>query len=95
MEEYIPPLKILSKWTKSENQNLKKDDLVWIINDQAKRCGYKMGLVLEVYLGSDRIVRSALIKSRDGSVLKRPCVKLAPVFNCLQNEKNASDVGAS
>ena len=81
--EYIPQLNIRSKWAKSENQNLKKIVLVWIMDDQEKRCDCKMGLVLETYLGSDGIVRSALIKSRYGSVLKRPCVKLAPVFNCF------------
>ena len=72
--EYIPQLNIRSKWAKSENQNLKKIVLVWIMDDQEKRCDCKMGLVLETYLGSDGIVRSALIKSRYGSVLKRPCV---------------------
>ena len=56
LKEYIPQLNIRSKWTESETQNLKKDDLVWIIDDQAKRCDYKMGRVLEVYPGSDGIV---------------------------------------
>ena len=38
-----------------------------------------MGRVLEVYHGSDGRVRSALVKTEDGK-LKRPVVKLAPMF---------------
>ena len=38
-----------------------------------------MARVLEVYHGSDGRVRSALVKTEDGK-LKRPVVKLAPMF---------------
>ena len=38
-----------------------------------------MGRVLEVYHGSDGRVRSAMVKTADGK-LKRPVVKLAPLF---------------
>ena len=45
-----------------------------------KRAHYKMGKVLEVLYGSDGRVRSALVKTEDGT-LKRTVVKLAPLFN--------------
>ena len=38
-----------------------------------------MARVLEVYHGSDGRVRSALVRTEDGK-LKRPVVKLAPMF---------------
>ena len=55
-----------------------------------------MGRVLELYHGSDGRVRSALVKTEDGK-LKRPVVKLAPLFNeSVFREKNrAGNVDAS
>ena len=49
------------------------------MGENVKRAHYKMSRVLEVYHGSDRRVRSALVKTEDGK-LKRPVVKLAPLF---------------
>ena len=62
-----------------------------------ERAHYKTSRVLEVYYGSDgRRVRSALVETEDGK-LKRPVVKLAPLFYAIVfREKNRADnVGAS
>ena len=53
-----------------------------------KRAHCKLGRVLEVYHGSDGRVRSALLKTENGK-LKRPVVKLAPMFyeSVLRDQK--------
>ena len=55
-----------------------------------------MGRVLEVYHGSYGRVRSALVKTEDGK-LKRPVVKLAPMFyeSVFQEKNRAGNAGAS
>ena len=84
------------KWIKEEVRQLEVNDLVWIMDENVKRAHYKMGRVLEVYHGSDGPVRSALVKTEDGK-LKRPVVKLAPMFyESVFREKNrAGNVSAS
>ena len=70
--------------------------MVWIVDDNVKRAHYKMGRVLEVYHGSDGRVRSALVKT-EGGKLKRPVVKLAPMFyeSVFQEKNRAGNVGTS
>ena len=70
--------------------------MVWIVDGNVKRAHYKMGRVLEVYHGSDGRVRSALVKTEDGK-LKRPVVKLAPMFyeSVFLKKNRAGKVGAS
>ena len=86
--EYLPQWNERSKWNKEEVRQLEVNDLVWIVDDNVKRAHYKMGRVLEVYHGSDGRVRSALVKTEDGK-LKRPVVKLAPMFyESVFQEKN-------
>ena len=60
-----------------------------------KRCEYKLGRIVEVFTGSDGVVRSAGVKMAHGE-LKRPVVKLAPVFydGVSEIENRAGDVGA-
>ena len=70
-------LQFFGKWSKEEIRQLEVNDLIWIVDENVKRAHYKMGRVLEVYHGSDGLVRSALVKTENGK-LKRPVVKLAP-----------------
>ena len=94
--EYLPQWNQRSKWNKEEVRQLEVNDLVWIADEKVKRAHYKIGRVLEVYHGSDGRVRSALVKTEDGK-LKRPVVKLAPMFyEYVFREKNrACNVSAS
>ena len=63
--------------------------------DNVKRSQYRMARILELYPGKDGVVRSALIKTLDGT-LKRPMVTLAPLFNeRFPSENGAGIVGAS
>ena len=92
--EYIPQCNIRCKWNRS-SRNLKVGELVWLVDDQLKRCYYRMARVIEVYPGGDGVVRSAKIKTAEGE-LRRPVVKLAPVFyECFRDENRAGNVGAS
>ena len=95
-KEMMMQLQSFGKWIKEEVRQLEVNDLVWILDDNVKRAHYKMGRVLEVYHGSDGRVRSALVKT-EGGKLKRPIVKLAPLFyESVFREKNrAGNVGAS
>ena len=89
-------LESFGKSKKEEVKQLEVNDLVWIVDEYVKRAHYKMGRVLEVYHGSDGRVRSALVKTEEGK-LKRPVVKLAPMFyESVFREKNrAGNIGAS
>ena len=94
--EYLPQWNERSKWNKEEVRQLEVNDLVWIVDENVKRAQYKMGRVLEVYHESDGRVRSALVKT-EGGKLKRPVVKLAPMFyeSVFQEKNRAGNVGAS
>ena len=94
--EYLPQWNQRSKWSKENVRNLKQGELVWLIDDAVKRCEYKLGRLVEVFTGSDGVVRSARVKMAHGE-LKRPVVKLAPVFydGVSEIENKAGDVGAT
>ena len=77
--EYLPQWNQRSKWSKEHVQNLKEGELVWLIDDSVKRCEYKLGQVIEFFIGHDGVVRSARVKMTHEE-LNRPVVKLAPVI---------------
>ena len=62
-----------------------------------KRGYYNLGRIIETFEGSDRVIRSATIRTKDG-YYKRPVVKLAPVLpsddDVFTKENSAGDVGA-
>ena len=94
--EEMMQLHFFGKWNKEDVRQLGVNDLVWIVDENVRRAHYKMGRVLEVYHGSDGRVRSALVKT-EGGKLKRPVVKLAPMFyeSVFQEKNRAGNVGAS
>ena len=80
VKEYLPQNNVRAQWNKSES-NFQVGDLVWLIEDNVRRSHYKMARVMEVFPGKDGLVRSALIKTIDGTLKRpRPVVKLAPLF---------------
>ena len=85
-----------NKCHKDDATQLKLIDLVWVVDENVKRSNYKMARVLEVQEGSDGRVRSPTLVTKDGK-LKRPVVKLAPLFfESVFREKNRDgNVGAS
>ena len=68
-----------------------------LVEDSNKRWYYKMGRITEAFEGSDGMIRSAKIRTKDG-YYKRLVVKLAPVLptddDVFTKENRAGDVGA-
>ena len=85
--EYLPQWNQRNKWSNQERRKIFEGDLVWLVDESAKRCDYKMARVIDVHPGSDGEVRAATIRT-----VEEPVVKLAPVFfdSCFQT----GDVGA-
>ena len=71
----IQKLSPCHKWS-SARENLVKGDVVLVIEDNAARGQWKMAKVMEVYPGSDNLIRVVDVKRADGHVLKRPVTKL-------------------
>ena len=77
IREYLPNQQKRSKWHKV-NQNLKVHDLVWILEDFTPRGLWPLAKVIEVYPGSDKVVRSVKIKTAYGEKI-RPVLKLSKI----------------
>ena len=76
--EYLPQNNVRSQCNKSQT-DIEVGDLVWLVEDNVKRSQYRKARIVEIYPGKDGVRKSALIKTFDGT-LKRPVVKLAPLF---------------
>ena len=95
-KEYLPTLNNRQKWRSTTSETLKEGDLVWLIEDNAKRGYYNLGRVTETIDGFDGVIRSAIVRTNDG-VFKRPLVELAPVLpgkDVFAIENRAGDVAA-
>ena len=92
--DYLPKWNVRPKWGSNDGRALQVGDLVWVIDESVKRCKNQMARVLDVFPGSDGVVRSAKIQTSNG-IFVRPAVKLAPLLDdCFQRENRAGDVGA-
>lgn len=74
VREYLPILQHRSKWTQ-EKVNVKVGDVVLVCDETTPRSLWPMGLVVEVKLGRDDLVRSVKVKTRS-SELVRPITKV-------------------
>ena len=74
MRYFVPNLQTRTKWFK-KRENLAVGDIVLVVNPQVQRAHWKMARVQEVFPGKDGYIRSAEIKSDDGSYI-RPISKL-------------------
>ena len=96
-KEYLLTLNSRKKWQTTTDRRLQQGDLVWLVEDSDKRGYYDRGRITETFEGSDRVIRSAKIRTKDG-YYKRPVVKLAPVLptgdDVFTQENRAGDVGA-
>jgi hypothetical protein len=72
--EYLPLLQQRNKWT-DQQRNIQCGDIVIVVTDCAHRNSWPLGRVMETYKGSDGLVRSALIRMKDGTCV-RPITKL-------------------
>ena len=82
--EYLLNLREFHK-NKAKNplRVIKNGDIVVILNDKVKRQNWKLGKIVNVYRGSDQIIRAADVRTVDQSgkpiVLKRSIVHLFPL----------------
>lgn len=72
--EYLHTLQIRQKWTKFR-ENLKPGDLVLIMDENAPRCHWKMGVISTVFKDKNKVVRSVEVKT-SSSLLVRPITKI-------------------
>ena len=75
LREYLPTLVQRTKWTQ-DVPNLKVGDLVILVDHSVPRGTWPLGRIVEVYRGSDNVVRSADVKTKFG-VYRRPATKIA------------------
>ena len=79
-KEYLPDLQNRQKWFQPK-RNIQIGDVVLIVDDQAPRNSWPMGLVEETYGDKQGLVRSAKIKTKT-TVLTRPVTKLCVLLEC-------------
>ena len=67
-----------SNQIKISNYSIRKGEVVLIHEDLTPRAKWRLGLITEVYSGSDGLVRSVALKTANG-VTNRPISKLYPL----------------
>ena len=72
--KYVPELQRRAKWLKIQ-QNVKIGDFVLIASENTPRSVWPMGIVKDVYPGSDGLIRSVKVKTKV-TELVRPIVKI-------------------
>ena len=77
LKEYLPYIGSRHKWF-SKEKNLKEDDVVIVIDPDARRRDWKVGRILRTYPGADSLMRVVDVKVGD-KILKRPITKLSPL----------------
>ena len=73
-KEYLPLLQTRTKWPKP-SVNLSAGDIVILVDENAPRCHWALGRIVEAVRSSDGLVRSARVRTRS-SVVERPVTKL-------------------
>lgn len=69
VSEYLPTLQTRQKWL-NKKRNLKKGDLVLIMDGKEVRGHWKKGLVMEAFEDREGYVRRVLLKVEDGTLLR-------------------------
>ena len=96
-KEYLPTLNSQKKWQTTMDRSLQQGDLVWLVEDSDKRGYYDLGRITETFEGSDVVIRSAKIRTKN-RYYKRPVLKLAPLLptdhDVFTKKNRAGDVGA-
>lgn len=77
-KEYLPTLLIRQKWV-TPKQNLKKGDVVLMLDENMPRNKWPCAIVLETYPGEDSCVRKVKVKTAT-STYERPIHKLVVLF---------------
>ncbi|XP_053964298.1 uncharacterized protein LOC128867221 [Anastrepha ludens] len=76
MQEYLPCLTRRSKWFHPPIRPIEINDVVVIVDNNAKRNSWPKGIVIDLHRGKDGEARSAVVKLANG-LCTRPVIKLA------------------
>ena len=74
LKEYLPTLKLRQKWLHPQ-RNLQVGDLVLLLHETTPCNNWPLGVVQQVYLGDDGLLRVVQVKTQAGTY-KRPIHKL-------------------
>ena len=80
LKAYLPELQKRNKWLDNK-RNVKKGDLVLLVDENTPRNLWPLGIVLEVTEGRDGLVRSVRIRTQS-TVLTRPVTKIVMLEHC-------------
>ena len=72
--EYLPELQKRSKWVDAKN-NLQKNDVVLVMDEDQQRGKWPLGIVEDVELSADNLVRAVTVRC-NGKQKRRPVNKL-------------------
>ena len=75
VRKYLPTLSIRKKWN-SKQRNFKVGDLVIVNVNDTQRSSWPLGRIVEIYTGSNDVVRTVKIKTGSG-YMTRPSSKIA------------------
>ena len=79
--EYLSKLTTRSKWFKDSNDStIRVGDLVLVMDDNVSRGNWPLARVVEVYVGKDGIIRTTLLKTAKGQLV-RPVRRLCILEN--------------
>lgn len=87
-KEYISELQIRTKW-KSNQGSLKLDQIVLIKDDNLPPLKWKVGRIVRLYPGTDKISRVADIRTSTG-IVRRAYPKICPLFEPLDNSNHTT-----
>ena len=73
--EYLPNLQVRSKWLEKQ-RNLQIGDIVLVLDESLLRAHWPLGRVMQVFPGSDGLVRTVELKTAYANSLMRPINKL-------------------
>ena len=76
-KEYLPALNNRKKWF-GPVHNLRKDDVVIIVDPNARRSEWPLGRITEIFPGKDGLIRLVRVKTKDGEYM-RPVHRLCPL----------------
>ena len=67
--EFLPRINVRKKWFHPRH-NLKREDVVMMVEPDANRGDWPLGRVTEVYPGEDGLVRVVRVKSRNNEYVR-------------------------
>ena len=83
--EFLPNIIHRQKWFQA-HRNLRKDDIVLIVDESQPRSRWALGRIMDVFPDRKGLVRTVLVKTRN-IVVTRPVSKLCPILMTDDQQK--------